>query len=141
MVKKVPATPQLGRSTRILRSSTLARPYIWRLRNFKRLTCPSVWPLLHGSVKAARTAAKSWCRLLAKLRISGALQRDKRPQPSVELSGTPPMHGPEELPGEAAHLRDDGPDPTQGLHETLVIRMFGHPSLSGRTTASTVRNL
>ena len=46
-------------------------------------------------------------------------------QPSVELSGTPPMHEPEELPGEAPHFSDDWLDPTEGLHEPLVIRMFG----------------
>ena len=37
--------------------SRLARPYIWRLIVLSRLTCPSVWPLLHASVTAARTAA------------------------------------------------------------------------------------
>jgi hypothetical protein len=37
------------------------------------------WPLLQGSVKAARTAGKSLRRLAAaELRISGALQLDKR---------------------------------------------------------------
>jgi hypothetical protein len=66
---------QLSRKTRRRSRSTLARPYIWRLRNFKRLTWPSVWPLLQGSVKAARTADKSARRLLAKLFISCASQR------------------------------------------------------------------
>jgi hypothetical protein len=64
------AVRQFGRRTRSRSSSTLARPYIWRLRNFKRLTWPSVWPLLQRSVKAARTAGKSLRRLAAKLRIS-----------------------------------------------------------------------
>ena len=46
-------------ASRNLRSSRsrLARPYIWRLRVFSRLTCPSVWPLLQGSATAACTAA------------------------------------------------------------------------------------
>ena len=35
------------------------------------------------------------------------------------------MHEPEELPGEAAHLRDDRLDLAEGLHEPRVIRMFG----------------
>lgn len=64
--------------TRNRNSSTLARPYIWRLRNFSRLTWPSVCPLLHGNVNAARTAAKSFFNLEAKLRISGALHLDRR---------------------------------------------------------------
>jgi hypothetical protein len=34
--------------TRFLSKSNFARPYIWRLINFKRLTWPSTWPLLHS---------------------------------------------------------------------------------------------
>ena len=37
--------------------SRLARPYIWRLIVFRRLICPSVWPLLQSSITAARTAS------------------------------------------------------------------------------------
>jgi tetratricopeptide (TPR) repeat protein len=46
-----------GQSTRRRSRSKWARPYIWRLMNLRRLTWPSVWPLLQGSSKAARTAA------------------------------------------------------------------------------------
>jgi len=46
-----------GWSTRRRNRSNLARPYIMRLITFKRLTCPSTWPLLHSKVSAARTAA------------------------------------------------------------------------------------
>jgi hypothetical protein len=42
-------------------SSVPARPYMARLRVFNRLICPSVWPLLHGSVTAFLTAQMS-CR-------------------------------------------------------------------------------
>jgi transposase len=42
-------------------SSAPARPYIARLRVFKRLICPSVWPLLQHSVSAFLTASIS-CR-------------------------------------------------------------------------------
>ncbi len=46
-------------ASRNLRSSrsNLARPYIWRLRVFSRLICPSVCPLLQSSDTAARTAS------------------------------------------------------------------------------------
>jgi len=44
------------RSTRCLKRRSLARPYILRLRSFKRFTCPSRGPLLHGSVHPAKTA-------------------------------------------------------------------------------------
>ena len=37
-------------------NATLARPYIVRFNIFSRLICPSVWPLLHGSQIALRTA-------------------------------------------------------------------------------------
>jgi hypothetical protein len=40
--------------------STLARPYMARLRVFSLLICPSVCPLLHGSNTALRTASMSW---------------------------------------------------------------------------------
>jgi hypothetical protein len=40
-------------------SSGPARPYIARLRVFRRLICPSVWPLLHPSVSAFVTASRS----------------------------------------------------------------------------------
>src|SRR6266536_6564147 len=43
--------------TLIRKRSRCARPNIWRLRNFRRLTCPSVMPLLKGSEQAAYTAA------------------------------------------------------------------------------------
>ncbi len=33
--------------------SKLVRPYIWRLISLRRLTWPSVWPLLHSRVSAA----------------------------------------------------------------------------------------
>ena len=42
---------------RAFRRSILARPYICRLRVFRRLIWPSVWPLDQGSVRAATTAA------------------------------------------------------------------------------------
>ncbi len=46
-------------ASRNLRSSRsrLAWPYIWRLRVFSRLICPSTGPLLQASVKAAHTAS------------------------------------------------------------------------------------
>lgn len=37
--------------------SNFARPYIWRLINFKRFTYPSTGPLLQLKLKAALTAA------------------------------------------------------------------------------------
>lgn len=101
-------------------NSTLARPCIWRLRYFKRLTWPSVWPLLHGSVKAARTAAKSLRKLPAKLRIPGALHLGQTQEPTVEYLGTPPVHESEELTRKAANLGDHGLDLAQRLHEPLV---------------------
>ena len=70
--------PQFGFSTRSLNRSMLARPYIWRFRNFRRLTWPSVCPLLQFSLNAARTAGKSARKLRAKLFISGASHRDRR---------------------------------------------------------------
>lgn len=53
-------------SRRARRSSGPARPYIVRLSAFKRLICPSVWPLLHGSVIAFLTALMSLCAVRAK---------------------------------------------------------------------------
>ena len=50
-------------------NSVLARPYIDRLSVFNRLICPSVWPLLHGSVTAFCTALLSWRNVFAKRRI------------------------------------------------------------------------
>ena len=47
----------------------MARPYICRLTNFKRLTWPSVCPLLHGLLRAAKTAARSRPRLRDKSAI------------------------------------------------------------------------
>lgn len=44
-------------NTRARSRSNLARPYIWRFKYFSRVTCPSVCPLLHGSVNAASTAS------------------------------------------------------------------------------------
>jgi hypothetical protein len=46
-------------STRALKRSKFARPYICRLIVFSRLTCPSTGPLLQGSSSAAATAAYS----------------------------------------------------------------------------------
>src|ERR671920_638786 len=46
-------------STRQRSRSNPARPYISRLMTLSRLTWPSTWPLLHGSVSAARTASSS----------------------------------------------------------------------------------
>ena len=37
--------------TRFRNNWNPARPYICRLSNFRRLTCPSTWPLFHGSVR------------------------------------------------------------------------------------------
>lgn len=42
--------PAHAARTRARRSSNPARPYICRLIIFRRLTCPSTGPLLHGSV-------------------------------------------------------------------------------------------
>ena len=53
-------------SKRARRSSGPARPYIVRLSAFRRLICPSVWPLLHGSVIAFLTASMSLCAVRAK---------------------------------------------------------------------------
>ena len=50
---------------RARRSSGPARPYIVRLRAFRRLICPSVWPLLQGSVIAFHTALMSLCNTRA----------------------------------------------------------------------------
>src|SRR6266568_3265926 len=47
--------------------SRWARPNIWRLRNLRRLTWPSVVPLLQGKEQAARTAAESRRMPLTKL--------------------------------------------------------------------------
>src|ERR1700674_1577019 len=65
---------QFGLRTRTRSKSSLARPYICRLRNLSRLTCPSTWPLLHCDVKAARTADKSALRPAANRRSSGTAQ-------------------------------------------------------------------
>src|SRR3954468_11141284 len=46
-------------STRQRSRSNPARPYISRLMTLSRLTWPSTCPLLHGSVRAARTASSS----------------------------------------------------------------------------------
>jgi len=43
--------------TRFRSKSKFARPYICRLMNLRRLTCPSTCPLLHSFSNAARTAA------------------------------------------------------------------------------------
>ncbi len=53
------AVPDDHAASRNLRSSRsrLARPYIWRLRVFRRLIWPSTGPLLQSSVRAARTAS------------------------------------------------------------------------------------
>ena len=53
-------------SRRARRSSGPARPYIVRLKAFRRLICPSVWPLLQGSVIAFCTASMSLCSVRAK---------------------------------------------------------------------------
>lgn len=53
-------------SRRARRSSGPARPYIVRLSAFRRLICPSVWPLLQGSVIAFLTASMSLCAVRAK---------------------------------------------------------------------------
>lgn len=53
-------------SRRARRSSGPARPYIVRLSAFKRLICPSVCPLLQGSVIAFLTASMSLCAVRAK---------------------------------------------------------------------------
>ena len=52
-----------------------ARPYICRLRNFRRLTWPSTWPLLQGLSTAAITAFESLRRPCAK-RASGTCADD-----------------------------------------------------------------
>src|ERR1700740_7647 len=52
-------------STRALRSSKPARPYICRLIAFSRLICPSIGPLLHGIVIESSTASKSRRSVLA----------------------------------------------------------------------------
>ncbi len=56
--------------TRLRSRSKLARPYPWRLISFRRLTCPSVWPLLAAYPSAARTAASSCWSPLAKVHNS-----------------------------------------------------------------------
>ena len=53
-------------SRRARRSSGPARPSIVRFSAFKRLICPSVWPLLQGSVIAFLTASMSLCAVRAK---------------------------------------------------------------------------
>ena len=53
-------------SMRARRSSGPARPYIIRLSAFRRLICPSVWPLLQSSVTAFLTASMSLCSVRAK---------------------------------------------------------------------------
>lgn len=55
-----------GARSRALNRSMLARPYIWRLRVFSRLICPSVCPFDQGSRRAAATAAQSLRRPRAK---------------------------------------------------------------------------
>ena len=52
--------------SRACRRSIFARPYIWRFTSFSRVTWPSVWPLDHEVVIAARTAASSLAMPLAK---------------------------------------------------------------------------
>ncbi len=64
---------QFGWRTRARSKSRFARPYIWRLRNFSRLICPSTCPLLQGDSKAARTADRSAVRRTEKRRTSAAL--------------------------------------------------------------------
>src|SRR5437899_4683526 len=58
--------------TRARNSGKPARPNIWRLRVFRRLICPSTWPLLQGVSTAARTAEKSFSRPTAK-RATGSI--------------------------------------------------------------------
>lgn len=57
--RRASAMPQATCKTRCRSNPMLAHPYIWRLSILSRLTWPSVWPLLQGSLIAARTAA-SW---------------------------------------------------------------------------------
>src|ERR671913_492047 len=47
------------RRKRRRRRSSLARPYMLRFRSLRRLICPSACPLLHGRLRAARTAQPS----------------------------------------------------------------------------------
>ena len=56
-------------SIRALSSSGPALPYIARLRVFRRLICPSAWPLLQGNSIAFRTASISRCKVRAKRMI------------------------------------------------------------------------
>ena len=51
-------------------SSGPARPYIARLRDFRRLICPSVWPLLQRSEIAFLTASISLRKAREKRRIA-----------------------------------------------------------------------
>ena len=69
-------TAQFGCSTRMRSRSSLARPYIWRLRYLSRLTWPSTWPLLQGELKAARTAERSASSPAAK-RLSSVTAQDR----------------------------------------------------------------
>ncbi len=67
-------------STRRRSRSTFARPYIWRFTSLSRVTCPSVWPLLHSDASAASTAARSCRRLRAQAASSS------RPRASARVS-------------------------------------------------------
>src|SRR3954447_9831050 len=68
-------------STRQRRRSNPARPYISRLMTLSRLTWPSTWPLLHGSVSAARTASSSRRRRTAPGRWPPPRAASRRVQP------------------------------------------------------------
>ena len=48
---------QFRANTRMRNKSKLALPYICRFNVLSRLTCPSVWPLLHLEPIASSTAA------------------------------------------------------------------------------------
>ena len=63
---------QAAFNTRDRSKSNLDRPYIWRLSTFRRLICPSVCPLLHFELAAARTAVSSRRNTFTKFSNSGS---------------------------------------------------------------------
>ena len=64
--------------TRAWSGSCFLRPYIWRFTSLSLVICPSIWPLDHGEVIAAMTAALSLTTPLAKEAIKPDLARSSQ---------------------------------------------------------------
>jgi hypothetical protein len=70
------------------------RPYMARLSVFKRLICPSAWPLLHGSAMAFLTVSMSRIRLRANCCIERTLECLRSSSQRSGLPGSSPSRRP-----------------------------------------------